>query len=677
VLVVAFLVDTAIAAVDAVTDVVLINLVVAGPLIAASRTGPRRTALIGGYALALGIYEGIPHHILGEPDHVVRCAAIALTGGLAVWGAWLRERREAAQRHTALLAEAGALLNASLDHEATLRNIARLVVPLLADRCRIDVVEPGGATRTVAALDAGAGDGHRHGREPGAAATPPGVAEVMRTGRPEVYGAVAEGLPATHRLDAEHAHALDALGVRAMAIVPMVARGRTLGAITLASADPRRPLDAAVFATAQELARRCAMALDNARLYGQRGHVAQTLQASLLPARIPEVPGFEVAARFHAGDDIEVGGDFFDVFEADDGWAAVIGDVSGKGAAAAAVTALLRYTARAVADRDARPSAVLRALNAAVLRQDLDDRFCTAAYAQLQPSRDGATVQVSSAGHPLPLLVRSDGRVAPVGEHGMLLGVAPDPPLADRQVDLEPGDKLVFFTDGVVEARVQEGILGVDGLIAVLGSCGDEDTVRTGEAIYRAAVEGRSAPDDDIAVLVLRAVGGDGARCGDEGLARSGAVGQVGALNLRLRGGPDAPSTARRALDALQVPLLGPEDAHRARLLVSEIVTNSVRHAGVRAPDWIGFEVELSPDALRVQVADRGPGFRPRPHPHRPPPDEVAGRGLFLVDRLADRWGTSDDGRCVWFELDRRGDGAGLNGADRPAAGASAGGPKG
>src|SRR3954452_1874599 len=640
VLLLAFLVDTAIAVIDAVTPVVLINLVVAGPLIAAARVGPKRTALISAYALALAVYEGIPHHILGQPDHVVRCAAIALTGGLAVWSAWLRERREAATRHTTLLAEAGALLNASLDQEATIRNIARLVVPDLGDGCAVDVPDQGGGVRTVAAVGV-----------PATADTRPGVPGVMRSGRAELYGAVPEGLAAVYRRDPSDIDTLRALGMRCMATVPMTARGRTLGTITLVADDPHRSLDGPVFETVQELARRCAMALDNARLYGQRSHVAQTLQESLLPARIPEVPGFEVAARFHAGDDIEVGGDFFDIFEADGGWAAVIGDVSGKGAGAAAVTALARYTVRAVADREARPSAVLHALNAAVLRQDLEDRFCTAAYARLEPGPDGATVRLSSAGHPLPLLVRADGRVAAVGAHGMVLGVSPHPPLVDRDVDLAAGDKLVFFTDGVVEARVEAGMLGVDGLSAVLASCGGDDAVRTGEVVYNAAVEGRSAPDDDIAVLVLRAVGRDAARRGDEGLARSGAIGQVGALSLRLRGGVEAPSTARRALDALQVPLLGPQDAHRARLLVSEIVTNSVRHAHVQPPDWIGFDVELSPDALRVQVADRGPGFRP--HPRRPPPEQVAGRGLFLVDRLADRWGTSDGGRCVWFELDR------------------------
>src|SRR6185312_1138726 len=175
-------------------------------------------------------------------------------------------------------------------------------------------------------------------------------------------------------------------------VVPMIARGRTLGAITLVSLDPRRRYDETDQAIALELASRCATALDNAGLYQERSNVARTLQDSLLPARLPRIHGLEVAARFHAGDDIEVGGDFFDVFPCGTGWAAVIGDVTGKGAAAAAITALARYTVRAVAD-GREPSAVLRALNDALLRHGLDERFCTAAYALVETTPAGATVR--------------------------------------------------------------------------------------------------------------------------------------------------------------------------------------------------------------------------------------------------------------------------------------------
>jgi serine phosphatase RsbU (regulator of sigma subunit)/anti-sigma regulatory factor (Ser/Thr protein kinase) len=668
VVVAALLLDTAIAVVDAVTAVVLINLVVFGPLVAAVRSGPRGTALVSAYALVLAIYEGIPHHIFATPDHVVRCAGIAVTGALAIWGALLRERRAAEQRRAALLAEAGALLNASLDEDATLRSVARLVVPEIADWCAVDVVEPCGTIRPIVAAHVDPAkvrmaDEMRR-RYPPPANDARGVAGVIRTGRAELYETIGDEALAATAHDARHLELLDALGMTSAMVVPMCARGRVLGAITLVAAESHRRFDGADLALADELARRCALALDNARLYRERGQVARTLQQSLLPARMPEVPGFEVAARFHAvGEDIEAGGDFFDLFAADGGWAAMIGDVAGKGAGAAAVTALARHTVRAVAGHDRRPSEVLRALNDAMLHQDVDERFCTVAYASLQAGVDGASVLLASGGHPLPLRVRPDGTVEPVGEYGMVLGVSSEPHLTDHRSRLEPGDKLVFYTDGVTETRLAGGMLGDDGLARVLADCGALDAVATGECIHRALGDAATGPHDDVAVLVLRAVGPDGEPRGNEGLVRSGAVGQHRALNLRLRGGSRAPSAARAALDGLHEDRLEPDHAHSARLLVSEVVTNSVRHAGATPDDWIGFDVELSPELVRVQVTDHGPGFHPAPA--RAALDQPDGRGLFLVSELADRWGTEEDGRRVWFELDRRG-------ADQVAAGAAA-----
>jgi serine phosphatase RsbU (regulator of sigma subunit)/anti-sigma regulatory factor (Ser/Thr protein kinase) len=654
---VALALDTAIAVVDAVTAVVLINLVVFGPLVAAIRSGPRGTALVSAYALALAIYEGIPHDIFGTPDHVVRCAGIAVTGALAIWGAWLRERAAAGQRRAALLADAGALLNASLDADATLRSVARLVVPEIADWCAVDVVEPSGAIRPIVAAHVDPAKVRKaeelRRRYPPSADEAHGVVEVIRTGRAELHPTIGDELLAATARDAEHLGLLRELGMTSAMVVPICARGRALGAITLVAAESGRRLGADDLALADELARRCALAVDNARLYRERGRVARALQRSLLPARMPEVPGFEVGARFHAvGEDIEAGGDFFDLFAADGGWAAMIGDVAGKGAEAAAVTALARHTVRAVAAHDRRPSDVLRALNDAMLRQDVDERFCTVAYARLQAAADGATVQISTGGHPLPLRVRPDGTVEAVGEHGMLLGVSSEPPLSDHRSHLDPGDKLVFYTDGVTETRLPGGMLGTEGLARVLRSCGELDAVATGEHIHRVLSDAATAPQDDVAVLVLRALGSGGGPRGNEGLVRSGAVGQHRALNLRLRGGPRAPSAARAALDGLHEDGLGSPEAHSARLLVSEIVTNSVRHAGAGAEDWIGFDVELSPDLMRVQVTDHGPGFLAAPT--LAPPEEPTGRGLFLVSELADRWGTDHDGRRVWFELDRR-----------------------
>ena len=371
-----------------------------------------------------------------------------------------------------------------------------------------------------------------------------------------------------------------------------------------------------------------------------------------MPARIPRVPGFEVAARFHAaGEDVQVGGDFFDVFETDDGgWAAVIGDVSGKGADAAAITALARYTVRAVAVHGRRPSTVLRELNDAVLRHDLDDRFCTAAFARLRGGTDRARVQLSSGGHPLPLLVTAEGDVRYVGQPGTALGIARRPRLVDREVELRPGDKLVFVTDGVLEARVAGRMLGVDGLERLLAGCGDLDALATGARIEEAVVA-EAEPRDDIAVLVLRATGARLPARGREGLVRAGSMGRERVLNLRLPGGAHAPAIARAAVETLPPGSLEGPVAHTARLLTSEIVTNSVRHGEAGADDWIGFDLALSPSALRIEVSDHGPGFTP--DPGRPQPDDVAGRGLFLVDALADRWGSADGGTRVWFEVDR------------------------
>ena len=159
----------------------------------------------------------------------------------------------------------------------------------------------------------------------------------------------------------------------------------------------------------EELARRCATAIDNARLYGERAYIARTLQESLLPAELPEIPGLETAARFRAtGEGNEVGGDFYDLFESGGrGWTVVIGDVCGKGPDAAAVTALARYTLRAAAMRERLPSRSLALLNEALLRQRGDRRFCTVAYAYLETLDSGARVGFASGGHPLPLVLRA------------------------------------------------------------------------------------------------------------------------------------------------------------------------------------------------------------------------------------------------------------------------------
>jgi hypothetical protein len=259
-------------------------------------------------------------------------------------------------------------------------------------------------------------------------------------------------------------------------------------------------------------------------------------------------------------------------------------------------------------------------------------------------------VQLAAGGHPLPVLVTAEGDVRSVGRPGTALGVTRRPRLVDREIELRPGDKLVFVTDGVIEARIASSFLGVSGLERLLAGCGDLDAVATGERI-EAAILGDAEPRDDIAVLVLRATGAGLEARGREGLVRAGSLGRERALKLRLPGGAHAPAVARAAVEGLPAGSLEAPVAHTARLLASEIVTNSVIHGGSGEDDWIGFDVALSPGGVRVEVTDHGPGFATVPE--RPDPNDPGGRGLFLVDALADRWGSADGGTRVWFEVDR------------------------
>jgi serine phosphatase RsbU (regulator of sigma subunit) len=296
--------------------------------------------------------------------------------------------------------------------------------------------------------------------------------------------------------------------MRSAIIVPMITRGRTLGAISFVTGLSGRRFDQQDVELAQELARRCATAVDNARLYRDRSYIARTLQESLLPVELPEIPGVETAARFRpTGEGNEVGGDFYDVFEAGPrgGWTVVMGDVCGKGPDAAAVTALARYTLRAAAMREQLPSRSLFVLNEALLRQRNDRRFCTVAYAHIEKLDEGARAGLSTGGHPLPLLLRADGSVEQVGRPGVLLGIEADPELSDSTLMLRSGDALMLYTDGLTDAYAPERSLEVDDLALVLASCTGRTASEIADRIERAALDDDTRqPRDDVALVVVR-----------------------------------------------------------------------------------------------------------------------------------------------------------------------------
>jgi integral membrane sensor domain MASE1/anti-sigma regulatory factor (Ser/Thr protein kinase) len=376
--------------------------------------------------------------------------------------------------------------------------------------------------------------------------------------------------------------------------------------------------------------------------------LAHALQEELLPPQLPDIPQFETAGWYRAGiQGQEVGGDFYDVFKTDgDRWVAVIGDVCGKGPEAASLTALARYTLRAVGQQSNGPSDALQALNDAILEQRSDQRFMTALLVQLDVASPDRAVSLSNGGHPPPLLVRGGGEVEEVaGEGGMLLGIYPDPELVDQRVRMLPGDALVLFTDGLAErrdprddpaARIREQLRELAGASAS----------ETAASLARLALSDGAEPDDDVALVVLRRI--DSA---DGDVAATGAAAASHAISVELEPGPGAPAEARSALTPL-AGALATQVYMDLRLLVSEMVTNCVRHARLSPGDPIRLLVEQSDRTLRVEVTDPGRGFNPETAGASR--EDVGGWGLFLTERLADRWGVDrDEGwTTVWLEMD-------------------------
>ena len=256
----------------------------------------------------------------------------------------------------------------------------------------------------------------------------------------------------------------------------------------------------------EDLARHAALALENVRLEERERHIARTLQASLLPPRLPAIEGLEAAARhFAGGEGTLVGGDVYDLFPVLDEWTFFVGDVCGKGAEAAALTAMVRYTLRAEAIHRARPRDVLGRVNEAILRQFDDGRFCTVLHGRVRIEAGEARLRLASAGHPPPFILRAEGTIEAVEVGGPLLGVVPEVTHRDVHVTLAPGDALVCFTDGVTEGRGPQGMFGDQALVPTLEACAGLDAEAIAERVTRAALDFQGGQtQDDLALLVLR-----------------------------------------------------------------------------------------------------------------------------------------------------------------------------
>lgn len=475
---------------------------------AAAFQPPRRFAIVMLAALVAFLlpltYESVP-----ELFGAIACVGIVLAVlttvviHLALGG--MRQNR----RRLRFLIDATATFDSSLDPAESLRNLARAAVPELAELCVIDLLDGDGAIgETVAAAsDPAVAEGvERMRREvPLESDGTHPVARVLSSGTP----CVLEDLTDAHALaeiaqSDEHRRFMRSADYRAAAVFPMIARGRVLGAISFLRLRSDARYGRAALDVLADLSDRAALAFDNARLYSERTHVAQTLRRSLMPPVLPAIPGLELASFFRPlGAGSEVGGDFYDAFGDERSFWLVVGDVCGKGAEAAALTGFLRHTTVAYARGASSPGAVLARVNEAMLDQDFDGRFATAVLVNLRIAAGEVAVTVASAGHPPALLTRGDGSAVELGERGALLGVFADAHIGEAGAVLAPGDTLSLYTDGLLEAHAPERTLTAEQMIAALRSRSPEAAQHTIDALV-ALVALDERVRDDIAILSAR-----------------------------------------------------------------------------------------------------------------------------------------------------------------------------
>jgi serine phosphatase RsbU (regulator of sigma subunit) len=288
---------------------------------------------------------------------------------------------------------------------------------------------------------------------------------------------------------------------------PVRARyGDALGGLYLAHRRPNA-FGAREQELTQSLAAHLGASLDNFTVFQERSRVAQALQQTLLPPVLPDVEGLDVAVRYRpAKSSSLVGGDFYDMFEArSDVWGLMIGDVTGVGPEAAALTGIARYAARALAAQEHSPARLLSQLNETLVGFGLQDRFCTVLYAELHPGPDVLRVKIANGGHPDPYILRSDGRIEEIAISGTLLGLLSDVSFEELELALGPGDVLVAYTDGVTEARNPSGaFFGTDGLVGTLPGCTGRPAAWVAHRIELAVTEHQAGvPPDDIAIVVV------------------------------------------------------------------------------------------------------------------------------------------------------------------------------
>jgi len=397
--------------------------------------------------------------------------------------------------------------NSTFSEAVTLQRCARLLAGELADWVIIDIDRGGQLRRQFAA---GSRDGQAdklvravRSVDPDPESTP---WQVHSTGKsvllahpddPSVLGTGPGGTPL-----------LMTLGATSLICVPISDGSTGYGALTLARQAANRPFSVADLGLAEDLGQHLANAIRVDRMFRRRSEVAESLQASLLPASLPTVPWLEFAAAYIGATQWqEISGDFYDVFPASDGWAIAVGDVCGKGQDAAAMTAAARHSIRALAHVHDTPADVLGAANQVLLAGDYGERFVTASLAFLRQRGRRVQVRLGGCGHPGPAVVRADGRVEILEADGMPLGLFGDLEASQVELELRAGDVLFFYTDGVTEARSADLAFFEDRLADELASVAGRSAAETVHAVQELVTSFSDGElRDDVTMLAVRVV---------------------------------------------------------------------------------------------------------------------------------------------------------------------------
>ncbi|WP_241562049.1 ATP-binding SpoIIE family protein phosphatase [Streptomyces hoynatensis] len=516
-----------------------------------------------------------------------------------------------------------------------------------------DDAPPGGAGRP--AEEGADGPGADRAEEPPGEGTAPEAAEAEGTA-PEAAEAGAAGRrPEGRRKGRGRAKAREPAARRhdyhSGIAVPLRARGATLGVAVFLRSHRPEPFDADDLLLAEEIGARAAVCVDNARRYTHEHHTSLTLQRSLLPRRLPEQAAVDVATRYLPADTgLGVGGDWFDVIQLSGARVAlVVGDVVGHGLYASATMGRLRAAVRTLADIDLPPDELLTHLDDVLIRLRAEtgrgdggepgegqfaDAGATCLYAVYDPV--SRMCSLARAGHPEPALVRPDGSVEFIGlPAGPPLGVG-GLPFEATELRLPENSLLALYTNGLIEAGGHDLDLAMDELRNVLARPGSS-LEATCDAVLREMLDGdsRLRPKDDVALLLARTHALDASH--------------VGVWDV-----PSDPTAVGRARELVNRQLADwglPEAAFSTELIVSELVTNAIRHAG--GP--IRLRV-IRENSLICEVSD---GSSTTPHLRRARTLDENGRGLFIVAQLTQRWGTrqTSEGKTIWAEFSALGSG--------------------